>query len=64
MTRKILQIIRTANAQSLEPILKALLSRYAEVFPQWEISVITLDKQKDRNDQIDAVIAVLENMKS
>ncbi len=56
-------LIRKAKPENLEALLKAVLARYAEVFPGWEVSVITVDKQRDRNAQIDEIIAVLNGMK-
>ncbi len=57
-------LIRRASAKDLDRLLKAVLERYAVVFPEWEVSVITLEKQRDRNAQIDEVIALLNGMKT
>ncbi len=56
-------LIRSAKPEDLDALLKAVLARYEEAFPDWEVSVITVEKQMDRNAQIDGVIAVLNDMK-
>lgn len=38
--------ILTADARSIESILKAVLQRYAQLYPQWDVSVISLEKEK------------------
>ncbi len=57
-------LIRRADPKDLEALLKAVLARYDEAFPDWEVSVITIEKQRDRNAQIDGIIAVLNGMKA
>ena len=44
-------------------VLDAVLFRYRELYPQWDISLITVDKREDKNEQLDAVIQMLQNMK-
>ncbi|MBO5952872.1 MAG: hypothetical protein J6Q53_01920 [Oscillospiraceae bacterium] len=61
--RELIMKIGQADADSLEELLKAVIRRYAEVFPDWEISTISLEKKGDRNKQIDRMIYALEAMK-
>ena len=56
--------IAQADAYELDKILKAVLKRYAELFPDWEVGTISLQKSADRNEQIDRMITMLQNMKS
>jgi len=56
--------IAQADAYELDKILKAVLKRYAELFPDWEVGTISLQKSADRNKQIDRMITMLQNMKS
>ena len=55
--------ILTADARSIESILKAVLQRYAQLYPQWDVSVISLEKEKNREEQIDRIIRFLEQSK-
>ena len=55
--------IKTAEPEELEDILKALLKRYREVYPEWDVSVITLEKTADKKEQLDRMIQLLEKMK-
>ena len=45
-------------------VLSAVVLRYGELFPDWEISTISLKKSEDRNQQIDRMIQMLMQMKS
>ena len=52
-------IARSDKAQ-IEKLLKAVLQRYAQLFPDYEVSTISLKKGTDRNQQIDQIIALLQ----
>ena len=56
-------IARSDKAQ-IEKLLKAVLQRYAQLFPDYEVSTISLKKGTDRNQQIDQIIALLQQMKT
>lgn len=56
--------IAQADDTEIEQLLKAVLQRYAVLFPDWEISTISLQKSSDRNDQLDRIIATLQKMKT
>ena len=56
------EIERTDEVE-IEQILKAVLRRYAELFLDWEVSTISVQKSSDPNEQIDRVIEVLQKMK-
>lgn len=60
----LMEKISQAQADELEALLRAVLHRYAELFPDWEISTISFQKTGDRNQQIDQYIALLTNMKN
>ena len=55
--------IKNAEPEELEDILKALLERYREVYPDWEMTVISLEKAADKKEQLDRMIQLLEKMK-
>lgn len=56
--------IAKADGIEIEKLLTAVLQRYAVLFPDWEVSTITLQKSTDRNEQFDRVIAMLQKMKT
>ncbi|MBR0446402.1 MAG: hypothetical protein IIX23_03800 [Oscillospiraceae bacterium] len=56
--------IAKADGIEIEKLLTAVLQRYAVLFPDWEVSTITLQKSADRNEQFDRVIAMLQKMKT
>ena len=60
LTEKIAQV----DGVEIEKILHAVRRRYAELFPDWEVIVISIEKSVDRNEQLDRMIAMLENMKA
>ena len=55
--------IKKAKPEELNDILLAVLARYREVFPDWEISTVSIEKAADKNEQLDRIIATLETMK-
>ena len=56
--------IARADGNKIEEILNALLHRYAELFPDWEVSTISLQRSQDKNEQHDRIIGVMQNMKT
>ena len=60
---QILDKIDAATPNEIEQILKAALARYWDLYPQWDISTLSLEKAGDKNEQLDRVIDLLRNMK-
>ena len=60
----LVQEIAKADEVEIEILLKAVLQRYTVLFPDWELSTISLQKSFDKNEQIDRIIEMLQNMKS
>ena len=60
---KVLSAIREADGHDIHILFHAALLRYREVNPDWEISLISIEKRRDKNQQLDEIIALLENMK-
>ena len=56
--------IAKADEVEIEELLKAVLRRYAVLFPDWELSTISLQKSADPNEQIDRVIEILQKKKT
>ena len=55
--------IKKAKPEELNDILLTVLARYQEVFPDWEVMTVSLEKSVDKNEQLDRMIGLLENMK-
>ena len=60
---ELLSRIAQANDMEIGDILAAVLRRYGELFPEWEVSTFSLKKEIDRNRQIDETIQMLRRMK-
>ena len=56
--------IAKANGEEMDQILKAVLSRYSVLYPDWELCTVSILKSEDRNEQLDRMIAMLERMKT
>lgn len=56
--------IAKADGTEIEELFKAVRQRYAELFPGWEIIMISIEKCVDRNEQLDWMIRMLQNMKT
>ena len=62
--RDLLAGIAQANESELSDLLQAVMRRYAQLFPEWELGTISIEKSGDRNAQIDRMILVLQSMKN
>ena len=60
----IIEEIQKANADAIEDLLKAVLARYRVLYPDWEVSTVSVLKSEDRNEQLDRIIEMLEKMKT
>ena len=56
--------IAKADGITAENLLNAVLQRYGELFPDWEVGTISFEKCTDRNEQLDRMIAVLQGLKA
>ncbi len=59
----VMRKIKNAKSAQLEKVLQAVISRYGELHPGWEISTVSIEKASDRAEQLDRIIATLEKMK-
>ena len=59
----IYEAISNANAEEIRDILEHVLFCYGELFPQWSVSVLSVDKNEDKIKQIDETIALLNTLK-
>lgn len=60
----LVQDILQADASEMEELMQAVIRRYAMLFPDWEISTISIDRKAAKNDQLDRMIQMLERMKT
>ncbi len=60
---QILNLIEQADPQELEIILDEVLDRYEILFPQWSVSLVSVQHTADRNEQIDRMICMLQKLK-
>lgn len=56
--------ISQANSTEITEMLDAVLRRYNELFPQWETTLISTEKCRDTNEQINRAIDVLQKLKT
>ncbi len=56
--------VEQADETQIDDILQAVLRRYGELFPDWDVSTVSLSKSEDRNEQLDRIIGVLQKMKT
>ena len=55
--------IMQIGSDKITDVLDAVLLRYNELFPDWEITALSIEKCRDKNEQIDRVIRMLESLK-
>ena len=56
--------IALVDDMQISDVLDAARKRYNELFPDWEVSTVSIQRSTDRNEQIDRLIAMLQNMKT
>lgn len=60
--KEILEYISTASAAEVPELLMALLERYKIVFPDWEMVVLSIQKDGTAYEQISRTISRLERI--
>ena len=60
----LIEEIEKANGKEMDKILKAVLSRFFVLYPDWELCTVSILKSEDRDEQLDRMITVLEKMKT
>ena len=61
--RDAVKFIANATEDEIETMMIALLDRYRALYPGWELSLVSLEKRRSRNEQLEEMIAALEKMK-
>lgn len=59
----VLKKIRKANNTQIQSLLDAVMDRYRELNPDWEISFFSLLKSNDATYQLDRMIQMLNSIK-
>ena len=59
----LLERIKTAESEEINDLVTAVLARYRELFPDWDISIVSIEKNGDRNEQLDSIITLIEKLK-
>lgn len=59
----LLERIKTAESEKINDLVTAVLARYRELFPDWDISIVSIEKNGDRNEQLDSIITLIEKLK-
>ena len=60
----IFQEIDRLTASEINAVVDAVLAKYQELFPDWEIATFSIFKKDDREDQIDRLIQLLKELKT
>ena len=60
----VIERILQSSPHEVEHLLKIIQDRYQTLYPDWELCILTLEKNADRNVQLDGIIQLLENMKT
>ena len=60
----LIEKIAQVDDMEISNVLDAARKRYSELFPDWEVCTVSLEKSTDRNEQLDRLIAMLQNMKA
>ena len=56
--------IKEIPACEINDAVNAVVHRYGELFPDWEIGTYSIEKRGSRNEQIDRLISFLEKLKT
>ena len=59
----IYEAISAVGTDEIADILDHVLFCYTQLYPDWSVSVISIDKKGDKNQQLNDMIRLLEGMK-
>lgn len=60
---QVLKQIAKVEPERIQAVLEAIMQRYDELFPDWEINFFSIPKSADRNAHIDQAIRMLQSFK-
>lgn len=49
------------DRSNINDVLNAAINRYRQLYPDWEISLISIEKESDRDSEIEKMIELLNN---
>jgi len=55
--------IRKLKADQIHQVLGWVTERYGELYPDWDITTVSLERKGNKNEQLSRMGALLENMK-
>ena len=58
-----LEMIQNAEPEEMSDLVLAVQQRYNELFPDWELSYYCLERKKNKNEQLDDIISLIEKLK-
>ena len=61
--KDIYDMIDEISKDEIAAVLGHVLFHYGQLFPQWSVSVLSVDKRENVIDQINETIALLETLK-
>ena len=61
--QRLYEMIGKAGPEEIGRLLNAVLDRYREVYPGWDIGIISFEKDKDREEQLNRMISFLERLR-
>ena len=59
----ILEQVQQATPDEVSDILMDLVKRFGQIFPGWQLHIMLIEEARDKNEQIDAAIALMEKLK-
>ena len=60
----IFDLIDCLTDREIGEVVDAVLRRYSDLFPDWEIATVSINKKEDREEQLNNIIRLLENLKT
>ena len=58
---EIFDLIDRLTEREIGEVVDAVLRRYSDLFPDWEIATVSINKKEDREEQLNNIIRLLEN---
>ena len=60
----IFDLIDRLTDREIGEVVDAVLRRYSDLFPDWEIATVSINKKEDREEQLNNIIRLLVNLKT
>lgn len=61
--RELIAAIEQVDEGQIGDVLNAVLRRYKDLFPEWEVSTVSVKKNEDREEQINQMVQMLLRLK-